>query len=57
MYNFSTENNGMPSEIADDSTPLVKLNQIFQKVYELCFSKKETLYKSESLYTLSIGWL
>jgi|GEM_PF-5429777 len=52
MYNFSTENNGMPSEIADDSTPLVKLNQIFQKVYELCFSKKETLYKSESLYTL-----
>ncbi|MEY4464356.1 MAG: hypothetical protein RLZZ81_1327 [Pseudomonadota bacterium] len=52
MYNVSTENNEMPSEIADDSTPLVKLNQIFQKVYELCFSKKETLYKSESLYTL-----
>ncbi|MGX6960908.1 MAG: hypothetical protein ACIPMY_06920 [Rickettsia endosymbiont of Pentastiridius leporinus] len=52
-YSVSSENEAkLISGVADDSTPLVKLNHIFQKVYEHYFSKREVLYKSKSLESL-----
>lgn len=54
-YSFATENTTFSnSGVANDSTSLVELIQMFQKVCELRFSKKETIDQSQkSLSTTS----